>query len=203
MFALKSKSLKTELYRKAVHLSSLWMPLFISVYSRNLCILVFSTLLVLNLFFEYAAYRKTPLIGAIFRRIFIKTLRNEEIKRTEFVPSGSVYILAAALLVSVCFSTKAAVAAMCIVLISDSLAALIGKFFGSFRFSNGKSVEGTLTFLISTLLISRFFFPAVSPFTIFLAAILTTLAEFFENKTRIDDNLSVPLVSGFILNLIS
>lgn len=42
MPAFKSKAIKTELYRKAVHLSSLWMPLFIFTAPRNWSILLFS-----------------------------------------------------------------------------------------------------------------------------------------------------------------
>lgn len=202
MFAVKSRSLKTELYRKAVHLSSLWMPVLMMCCSRNFCILLFAALLGLDLAVEYSAYRKISGVGSLFRRMFIKTLRNKEISQSSFTPSGSVYILAAALFVSVCFSAKAAAAAMCVVLISDTLAALIGKFFGTFRFSNGKSFEGTLIFFISAVLIGASFFPGVSPFIIYPAAFLGTLAEFFENKIGVDDNLSVPLVCGFVFNLI-
>ena len=54
MPAFKSKAIKTELYRKAVHLSSLWMPLFIFTAPRNWSILLFFTLLAANLFVEYA-----------------------------------------------------------------------------------------------------------------------------------------------------
>ena len=202
MFALKSKSVKTELYRKAIHLSSLWMPMVIMLCPRNFCIVLFAVLTALNIIVEYAAFQKTTFFGTLFRKMFIKTLRNKEINHTTFVPSGSIYILAAALLVSVCFLPKAAAAAMCIVLIAYSCAALIGKFFGTFRFSNGKSVEGTTAFLVSAILICRFFFPAISPAALCLTAFLATAAEFFENKTGIDDNLSVPLISGFILNLV-
>ena len=55
MPAFKSRAIKTELYRKAVHLSSLWMPLFIFTAPRNWSILLFFTLLAANLFVEYAA----------------------------------------------------------------------------------------------------------------------------------------------------
>lgn len=202
MFAVKSKSLKTELYRKAVHLSSLWMPMLIMLCSRNFCIILFAALLAFNIVIEYSAYQKTAIVGTLFRRMFIKTLRNKEINRNLFVPSGSIYILAAALFVSVCFSAKAAAAAMSIVLIADSSAALIGRFWGTFRFSNGKSIEGTTAFFISAVAVGYLFFPAVSPFIIYLTALGATAAEFFESKIGIDDNLSIPLVSGFILNLI-
>lgn len=203
MFMIRSKSLKTELYRKGIHLSSLWMPLFIMTTERNFCIVLFSVLLVLDLAAEYAAYCKLGGVGAVFRKMFIRTLRNREVSHSSFVPSGAVYILAAALMVSVCFSQKAAVAAMCIVLIADSNAALFGKFLGTYRFYNGKSVEGTLAFFISAVLVILFFYSGISPFAVCLTAGAATAMEFFERETGIDDNFAVPLISGFVLNLIS
>ena len=203
IFMTESKALKTELYRKAVHLSSLWIPLLIMLAEKNFCIILFSVLVVLDLTAEYNAYRKTSVIGTLFRRLFIKTLRNKEVSRISFVPSGSVYILAAALAVSVCFSPKAAAAAMCIVLTADSNAALIGRFFGTFRFYNGKSFEGTMAFFVSSVLVILFFYPEISPAIICLTATVATAAEFFEKEIGTEDNFALPLLSGFILNLVS
>ena len=199
MSVVLSKSLKTELYRKAVHLSSLWMSLFILWADRNVSIVTFSLLLALNLIVEYAAYRKTAVVGDLF----IRTLRNREVCRERFVPSGSVYILAAALIVSVCFTSKAAAAAMSVVLVADTCAALVGKVWGTYRFSSGKSIEGAAAFFSSAVWVIVLFFPTVSPLIVFTAALLAAAAEFFEKETGIDDNFAVPLVSGFVLNLIS
>lgn len=203
MFATLPKSYKTELYRKAIHLSSLWIPFFIFHTDRNWSIFLFSVLLTINLILEYAACNKTAFIGSLFRKIFIKTLRNCEVSCNRFVPSGSVYILAAALITSVCYTPRAAAAAMSIVLISDSCAALFGKFFGTHRFYNGKSAEGSLAFLISAILIVSFLFPEASSLIIYGTAAVATGVEFFEKEIGIDDNLAIPVASGFILNLIS
>ncbi len=197
-----SKSLKTELYRKAVHLSSLWMPLLILQAPRNWSVMLFALLLMINLFVEYAAYQKNSFVGTLFRRMFIRTLRGKEICRREFVPSGSIYVLAGALTVSVCFSPLAAAAAMSVMLIADTAAALCGKFFGSVRFANGKSMEGTLAFFACAVLIISFFFPEISPAVSWTAAAMAAAAEFFEGRLKIDDNFSIPLVTGFVLNLI-
>lgn len=116
--------------------------------------------------------------------MFIKTLRNREISHSTFTPSGSVYILAAALTVSVCFAPKAAAAAMCVMLIADSNAALCGRFWGSFRFHNGKSPEGTLAFFISALGIISCFFPALPPATAFFTALTATAAEFLKKSSE-------------------
>lgn len=203
MFFALSKNLKTEWYRKGIHLSSLWMPLFILLAERNFCIVLFSVLLVLDFAAEYAAYCKLSGIGSLFRRVFLRVLRGKEINRVLFVPSGAVYILAGALAVSVCFSAQAAATAMCVVLVADSNAALFGKFLGTYRFYNGKSVEGTLAFFISAVSVILLFYSEVSLTVVCLTAGLATAVEFFEKEIGIDDNFAIPLISGFVLNLIS
>lgn len=196
-----SKPLQTELYRKAVHLSSLWMPLFVWLADRNVSILLFLCLFAGNISFEYAAYRKIPVVGGLFRRMFFKTLRPQEILQSKFVPSGSVYILLAALICSVCFAKTAAAVALAVMLVSDACAALFGRFFGTFRFANGKSAEGTSAFFVSALVIlSSLAAKCPLPAAVFIAA-AAAAAEFAEKRLKIDDNLSVPLITGFMLNL--
>lgn len=201
-FAL-NRTLKTELYRKAVHLSSLWMPALIITLPRNINIVLFFALLTLNILAERAAYCKSSGFGCLFRRMFIKTLRNREISRTNFVPSGSVYILAAALITCTCYTGKAAATAMAVMLIADTCAALAGRFLGKIKFYNGKSLEGVSAFILSALLTIVYFFPHISPAAAVATACLACAAEFFEKEIKIDDNLGIPLIAGFILNLIA
>ncbi len=198
-----SKSLRTEFLRKAIHLSSLWMPLFIYYADRRLNIVCFAVLLLGNLITEYAAFRKVPFLGSLFRRMFIRTLRHREVSAARFVPSGSLYILTAALICSAFFPKPAAAAAMSIMLISDSCAALCGKLYGRIRFKNGKSAEGTLAFAVSAFAVVVMLgeILPVSPAAAAVTVIAATAAEFFEQKIRIDDNLTIPLISGFILSV--
>jgi dolichol kinase len=202
MFEVKSKSLRTELYRKSIHLSSLWMPFIILLANKNWNILLFFTLFVGNFIIEYMTFKKLPYVSIIFRKLFIKTLRYKEIDRISFVPSGSVFVLAAALIVSVCFTPKAGAAALTVMLIADTAAALVGKSIGKFHFSNGKTFEGTLAFFISSVLVILSFYPHITPLTVLITAVFATATEFFEKDIGIDDNLMIPLVTGFILNLI-
>lgn len=196
-----SKSLKTELYRKAVHLSSLWIPFFIWQAERWLSVFFFALLFVGNLLVEYCAYRKVSGIGSIFRRMFFKTLRHKEVVRGRFTPSGAVYVLMAALVCSFCYSSKAAAAAMSVMLVSDTCAALVGKFFGRIRYANGKSFEGTGAFVVSAFLLLSFLLPECPSAVVMLAAAAATAAEFFEDRLMLDDNFSIPLICGLILNL--
>ncbi len=200
MILTLSKSLKTELYRKAVHLSSLWMPMFICLAGSNWSALVFFLLLTADLIIEYAAYKKTAFWGSLFRRMFIKTLRSKEISKNRFTPSGSVYILLSALICSVCFPAHTAAVSMAVMLVADSAAALCGKLFGRIRYRNGKSFEGTLAFSAAAVAVIWLSSAPVSPVYAVLAALAASAAEFYEKSLKMDDNLTIPLITGFILN---
>lgn len=197
-----NKSLKTEIYRKALHLSSLWIPAFIWIADKNLSTTVFGILFLGNLLIEYAAYKKYKTIRELFRRLFIKTLRHKEVTTATFTPSGSLYIFAAAFTSVMLFTKSAAVAGLCVMLISDSAAAIYGKIFGKTRFQNGKSLEGTMAFFLSALIVLRFVCPAISPTARISVAILAAMVEFFENKLNIDDNFAIPVITGLALTLI-
>ena len=92
--------------------------------------------------------------------------------------------------------------AMSIMLISDTMAALVGKAIGKHKIYQDKSFEGTAAFFFSALIIMIALTP-IHPFTTkcVMACIAATLAELFESSIKIDDNLSIPLIIGFVLTL--
>lgn len=205
MFALKSQkpNLKQELYRKAIHLSSLWMPLFIYLAPKAWSLILFGAAFVLNVIIEYANYRRQSWARKTFGRLFFRTLRAKETIRNHFRPSGSMYVLSAAFLCALCFSKPIAAISMTVMLISDSAAALIGKRFGSHKIYKQKSAEGTAAFFISALLVNL----ALNPlfpigFSAVIACLAATLAELFEDKIKTDDNLSIPLICGILLTVL-
>lgn len=84
-----NKSLKNELFRKAIHLSSLWMPLFIYLTDKMTALGVFAFLLAADFLVEYFSYRKIGWARNSFERLFVKTLRGKEIRKDRFRPSGA------------------------------------------------------------------------------------------------------------------
>lgn len=103
IFTNINKSIKTELSRKAIHLSSLWMPMFIFLADKNTALIVFAMLLAIDLAVEYLSYKKVRWARNSFERLFVRTLRGKEIKKDLFRPSGALYVLAAAVLCVLCF----------------------------------------------------------------------------------------------------
>ena len=84
-----AKNLKKELYRKLIHLSSLWIPLFIYFVHPGVSIVFFSLLFVGNVLIEYGNYKKHPWARRTFGSLFFRMLRNKETTHGKFQVSGS------------------------------------------------------------------------------------------------------------------
>ena len=198
------KSLKKELYRKAIHLSSLWIPLFLYFAHEGVSVTVFATLLVADLVLEYANFKRYPWARQVFMILFSKTMRNKETIHARFQATGSMYVLSAAIVCTILFSKPIAVIALSVMLISDTAAALFGKAYATRKLYKNKSLEGTTAFFVSALLVNMICSP-IFPFNIVsvVACILATLAEVFEDKLDIDDNFSIPLVVGITLTFLN
>lgn len=199
-----NKSFRRELARKSIHLSSLWIPALIYFAHPGVSVMLFAILFLCDALLEYGNFKKWRWARRTFGFLFFKTLRNKERVRTRFQVSGSMYVLAAAIICTLLFSKPVAAIALTVMLISDTCAALFGKAFGTRKLYKSKSLEGTVAFFLSALLINMLYEP-VFHFTYagVIACIAATLAEMFEDKIEIDDNLSIPLFVGIILSLLS
>lgn len=199
-------SYKQELLRKTVHLSSLWIPALILFAPRAVCVGLFAFLLSGNIVVEYGYYKRLPFFVNTYGRLFSEMLRDKETKGG-FRFSGSPYVLGAALALSALFPTVCAACAMTVMLISDTVAALIGRPFGKHKINQGKkSVEGALAFFAAGALVVFGTTVCFQTDGAFLARGLSGVfaamfAEVYENRLKIDDNLSIPLIVGTFLSL--
>lgn len=199
-----NKSFRQEVSRKLIHLSSLWIPAFIYFVPQNISITFFAFILSGDALLEYGNYKRWRWARRTFGVLFYRTLRSKELVHDHFEATGSLYVLSAAILCPLMFSQTVATIALTIMLTSDTCAALFGKAFGTRKLYKKKSLEGTSAFFLCTLLVLMLYTP-IYPVTYasIIAAFLATLCEMFEDKLEIDDNLSVPLVIGIILTLLS
>lgn len=199
-----NKSFRRELYRKLIHLSSLWIPLTIWFIPEEISIAIFTAIFTINGLLEYGNFKKWGWARFIFGKLFSRTLRSKESVRCHFQLSGSMYVMAAAVLCTVFFSKPIAVIAITVMLISDTCSALFGKAYGTRQIYHHKSLEGTTAFFVSALLINMLLHN-LEPFnyTSVIACVLATLAEVYEEKTKVDDNLAIPLVIGLVLTFIN
>ena len=199
---------RQEVLRKAVHLSSIWMPAALFYLperfgssGRWFNVIMFGTFAVLNVLIEIAVFRGVPFVTPLYKKLFGKMAR--ESKPGEFRFSGAPPMYASACLTALCFEHRVAACAFTILILSDTSAALIGRKWGRHRFSNGKSLEGSLAFLLSGWIIAACYCAAGelpgSLLAVWLGAVaVSCVAEFFNEQIHLDDNFTIPLLFGAV-----
>jgi len=195
---------RQEVFRKLLHLSSLWMPVAIYFLEKETALSVFAAGAVAVLAYE-AVRRHDHGLAKILNRLLGAALRPDE-KEISFKPSGAVYVLAAAFLTTLLFPRLIAITALSMMLTGDAAAALVGSRFGK-KAVLGKSLEGALAFFV-TALATAGAVAALMPVSAgymqaaLAAAFAAAVTELVSNKIRINDNLSVPLAAGAVMLLL-
>ena len=182
-----------ELVRKAIHLSSSLIPLaYWFLFDRDLMLKTTVFLASGFLLAEYLRFHQ-PLGRKFFLLAFGSALRSHE----KVQLTGATYVFTGAVLTIFLFPKEIAVAALLVLSVSDTVAALIGIPFGRHSFLK-KSLEGSVAFFLVTVAILWIFF-AGQPVLILLTALLVTLAEAY--PPGLDDNFLIPLLTGLLLSL--
>lgn len=193
-----------EIYRKLIHLSSLWTLFVIYLSDQGTALVVFATGAALIL--AYEIIRKQDNAAArFFNRLFGAALRPEE-KTAAFRPSGAVYVLVAAFLCTLLFPQIIAITAMSMMLTADAAAALIGRRFGR-RKVLGKSLEGMAAFFVTasaTAWIISLCLPVMPGYAVAAtgAALVAAIVELISSKLYLNDNLSIPLAAGIVMTIL-
>ncbi len=180
-----------EVKRKLVHLATLVIPVGYGLTSRE-TVLTFLIPLSLGLLGVDLLRRYHSGLASLFRRFFIgRVLREKE----EHTLIGSTYFLLSSCLTLLLFPKTIAIVSLLILILSDTCAALVGKGIGRHSIFQ-KTIEGSLAFLVSALLIV-WMYPGVNRFAGSLAAAGATVIELL--PTRVDDNFTIPLTAGTIM----
>lgn len=191
---------KDELFRKLIHLTSLSIPIVYYFITAKTAAIILGILTAAALIIDLSRYLH-PETGKIFYKFFGFLLREHELDHKKKNLNGATYVLISALISVLIFPKVIFISAFSILIISDSLAALIGRKFGKHKFLS-KSFEGTLTFFISACIVILFT-PKIGGFTEeyligFIAAFVGAIVENISFRL-IDDNLSIPLSVGFTM----
>lgn len=116
---------------------------------------------------------------------------------------GHTHFLLGTLVVALLTPEGVLVAAILMLTLGDSAAALIGAKFGRHKIKKGKTIEGSLAcFLVcvtTSIFISRFY--NVSIEALLAGSLVATITESF--STHLDDNLTIPIATGFTIQLIT
>jgi dolichol kinase len=191
---------RDELVRKLIHLFSLSIPIiyYFIPSSTSIAILIAITSFVLIV--DYGRLFASS-FGNIFYKYFGFLLRKHELDSRKKSLTGASYVLISAVICALIFPKVIFVTAFTILIISDTMAALIGRKFGKRKFLK-KSFEGTFAFLISACIVVLLS-PKVGYFSLefvigFIAAFVGAIVENVSSGIA-DDNLSIPLSVGFTL----
>ena len=200
-----------EIKRKLIHLSSLWMVAATIIlprmfaYGRWICSGVLLFCLLTTLISEHDYANGGKYLGRLYGKLFKNMLR-AEVRPGQWIVSGGAPVLLAALLLNLIFPPLIAAASMAVMLTGDAAAALIGRKFGKHKIVNGKSLEGTLSFIaVGYIFLSIVGIICGAPGIFYIlgaiGVIASSIVELFTEQIKIDDNFTIPLTVGLILSL--
>ncbi len=191
-------SFRQELIRKATHLGALVIPggyYFLGL-ERFTAFLIMLVVGLGMLLIDIARIRNWRLWTNVFSYILARVIRKHE-KDGDF--TGATYILLTSCATIALFEKSIAIAALSFIIVGDSFAAVIGRRFGKIRFAN-KTVEGSLGCLLGTVIVALLT-PGIPLSIGLLGAVVATLVEAW--PLGVDDNVSVPLMSGLAMTMVS
>ena len=176
-------SLTNEILRKAIHLSNLIVPLFLFYYGRDLTLYILIPVTFFCILLDLLRIKNQKVRD--FYNIFFKSITREQ---ESAHLTGASYVFIASTITIILFPETIAIAALMIMSISDTFAAIIGRTYGSIIIGR-KSLEGSTSFLITSLAIVLLF-PELKIFISIISVLIATIAELY---TPITDNLSIPI----------
>jgi dolichol kinase len=174
------------------------MLIFILLYlrvSRQTMLIVYGSLFFIALIVEILRWRR-PEFHSWFEKTTGALLRSHEREHW----TGATFLFLSSFLTVLLFERWIAITALLFVVVSDALSALVGKRWGKHRIWGDRTVEGTIVFLFSAVLLVLI--NPHLPLLIGLAGVLIALyVEIFVQS--LDDNLTVPLCSGLMMQLVA
>ncbi len=183
-----------ELRRKSIHLLGLAVPIGYAFTTRQTTLIIVGFLVAVALLVELLKVL-SPAFRNLFVRMFSPMLRSRE-RKGEF--TGATYYLIGSFLCILFFDKTLAIVCLCFLTLGDLFAAVIGKQWGRIKLFSRKSLEGSLACFIVCALIALLmkFHPAVA----ITGAVVATLIELL--PIGLDDNLTMPLISGLVMELL-
>jgi dolichol kinase len=193
-----------EIRRKLVHASGIFL-IFIIIWlgKWNAALIILSIAVAFLLLGEY---RKNKEKYKIIKSKELDEIEEsiekvfKEHERPNTLPfKGVTEFFIGCFLATMIFEPTIAIAAIAVLSLADAVSTLIGSYYGKHKLpiNRKKTFEGSAAFFLTAIFILFFF---ANPLKAFIVAILATFAEMIP---RIDDNLTVPLVVGIVMVLIS
>ena len=191
---------KEEVLRKVIHLGTLLIPLLYLFVTRKQTLSIIVPVAILSLVIDIMRLEDVRL-SKVFLKFFGALLREHERQTL----TGVSYLLVSSSLCILFYDKPIAILSVLFLILGDPVAALVGRRYGRAQLWGGKSLEGSLACLVVCLAVTVFVpglpmwpeVPAMSLSARLLGPLTATLVECF--PVSVDDNLSIPLVSGLVM----
>jgi len=170
------------------------IPVGILILPRRTSIYALALSTFLMLVIEFLRLR-SPSFALLFNRTFGIIMRKHERRSL----TSSTYLLSSCLLADLLYTKEIAAGAILFLVLGDVSAALVGTYWGKIHIGK-KSLTGSLACLSSCLFVV-WIVPNLSFRVGLWGAVLATATELF--PLPIDDNFTIPLLSGGIMQIIS
>lgn len=194
--------LKNEIYRKLIHLVAIVIPLIYLFISKPLMVLL-SGLFMLSMIELDVLKQKYKKVATLYNKYLGDVLRYSErdFKKRKF--TGGTYLSIGIFITVLFFQKNIAISAITIMIIADSLSAIVGKSIGKIKIFN-KTLEGTFVFLATGVLLILFVLPRISNsmeelYSALIAMVLCTILDVI--PFNVDDNVLIPVSFAFFYSL--
>lgn len=198
-----SEIIKFELWRKLFHLGALCIPLAY-YFTQKLHMLTFMCIITtLVILIDVKRHDNTSIISSLTDKFFNSLFRINETNGTNKL-SGASYMFLGFTLTMLVSNKNLGITAQLVLIIADTAAAIVGTKIGN-KLANGKSLEGSVTFIAVAILVSllSYFFIGfrTSITAIIISSTVAAVLEFNSRFIGINDNLTIPLSYALVTNL--
>ncbi|MBX3045238.1 MAG: dolichol kinase [Candidatus Kapabacteria bacterium] len=192
-----------EVLRKSVHLISLNIPIIYIFVSQKFALSILIPMALIAVTLDILSRKEDSWANKFIYGLFGGMLRKHELKKNKLILNGASWVLISAVLTVLVFPKVIAVISFIILIVSDIAAALVGRKWGTTKLGK-KSLEGTLAFMVSGILVVAIvgiIFNANIYFYIagVLGAVVGGFGELYAKELKLDDNLSIPVGVGITM----
>ncbi|RKY82584.1 hypothetical protein DRQ07_00935 [candidate division KSB1 bacterium] len=186
--------MRNEIKRKLIHILSIIFPAAYLLRTKQDVLFILGIAVIFAISVELGRF-----FCVKFAKIFDKTvghlLRFHE--KQKFTSATN--LLLSFYVSTLIFSKPVAVSVMLFVVLCDALSALVGKKWGNTVLYGNKTLEGSAVFLLSGLIIIL-----IVPGLDFLTGLFGLVAAFVVDLfvVNIDDNITIPIVSGVVMQIV-
>ena len=179
-------------FRKLVHLSALLLPILAEATSKTVVLTALCIIVLVYTVEEMLRLKSRRL--PVITRFTLLMCRPEEVGHFIIRP---VYLAVGVMLALILFPTEIAYASITIAAVGDPVAAYVGGKFGRKHIRSEKTLEGSVAGLVAAFLVATLF---IYPVAAFVGSVGAMLMEVLDAP---DDNLTMPIVAGMLMMLMT